>query len=86
MLNNTEIDVAPRQTIADISRQISEEIEELIMLSGALNRFVTGEEDVKKEPAPDVRCFNDDLMDKEQRLRTVRANLRSAVDAIGINV
>lgn len=86
MLNTTECVAAPRQTIADISRQISEEIEELIMLSGALNRFVTGEEDVNREPAPDVRCLNDDLMDKEQRLRKVRANLRSVVDAIGINV
>ena len=86
MLNTTECVAPARQTTADICRQIDETIEELLVLSDAINRFVTGEEDMTKEPVPDIRCFNDDLANKDRALRKVRGKLRCIIEGMGINV
>ena len=86
MLNTVECATPVRPTTQDICRQLDESIEELLALSGAIRTFVTGEGDASKESIPDIRCFNDELQNKDRMLRKVRGNLRAVIDGMGVSV
>ncbi len=81
-----ECSIPRKNTTAELSKIIDEDIAELTMITQAVARFVTGEEDANAQSEPVIRCLNDDLQKKHNDLRRCIGYMRLSIEALGLNV